>query len=246
MPVVNELVSQPIKSVFSPLTGFSQLHNAVSRLQPSLSKSSPNGATCAMLSACCSSGHAAWVADYLHEICGDSSLSSVNLEDMAVMNGDCVESWLLRSTGELINELSVASALANSGLVAKLLGQVVCLRAVNDSLKSLQLSHGGVPSGVHTTASTIPCSVHPKKLTVAAPLQTSSTSATSSFLCWSGCQCMGSTAPLYQTLTTSGSVPRGHYWLSDRLTWRRMPPCRPSKPCCHQTHLLLLHIRSPV
>lgn len=153
MTVASDLVSQPIKAVFSPQTGFSHLHNAVSRLQTSVSKSSPDEATCAMLSACCSSGHAVWVTDYVHEICGDSSLSSVNLEDMAVMNGDCVESWLLRATGELINEMSEPSALANSGLVAKLLGQVVAIQAVNDSLKSLKLSHGGVPPGVHRTES---------------------------------------------------------------------------------------------
>lgn len=147
MAVTNDLLSQPLKNVFSPTTGFAQLHNAASRLQPSVSKSSPDEATCAMLTACCSSGHAAWIADYLHEICGDANLSSTNLEDMAVMNGDCVETWLLRSTGELINELSVSSALANSSLVAKLLGRVVCLQAANDALKSLNLSHGGVPSG---------------------------------------------------------------------------------------------------
>lgn len=141
------LVSQSLKSVFCPLTGFSQLHNAVSRLQPSNPRSSHDQATCAMLSACCQSGHAAWVADYLHEICGDSNLSSTNLEDIAVMNGDCVETWLLNATGSLINEMSVSSALTNSGLVAKLLGQLVCVQAVNDSLKSLKLSHGGVPSG---------------------------------------------------------------------------------------------------
>eukprot|EP00892_Ulva_mutabilis_P004814 jgi/Ulvmu1/2704/UM014_0160.1 len=146
MTVTNDLVSLPLKTVFSPSTGFAQLHNAVSRLQVSVSKSSPDEATCAMLTACCSSGHTAWIADYLHEICGDSNLSSTNLEDMAVMNGDCVESWLLRATGELINEMSVSSALANSSLVAKLLGRVICLQGANDALKSLKLSHGGVPS----------------------------------------------------------------------------------------------------
>lgn len=176
MTVASDLVSQPIKAVFSPQTGFCHLHNAVSRLQTSVSNSSPDEATCAMLSACCSSGHAAWVADYVHEICGDSALSSVNLEDMAVMNGDCVESWLLRATGEVINEMSVSSALANSGLVAKLLGQVVAIQAVNDSLKSLKLSHGGVPPGVHRLES-VPhhaCAnpvQHP--INMAAPLQTS-------------------------------------------------------------------------
>lgn len=153
MTVANELIPQSLRSVFSPSTGFAQLHNAVSRLQLSASKSSPDEATCAMLTACCTSGHAAWVADYLHEICGDSNVSTTNLEDMAVMNGDCVESWLLRATGEVINEMSNSSALSNSSLVAKLLGRVVCIQVVNDSLKSLKLSHGGVPAGVILGAS---------------------------------------------------------------------------------------------
>lgn len=104
-----------------------------------------------VLDVCATSGQVSFVTDYVHEVCGDSSVSSSEVADMALLDGDMVHEWITSRTGsahaELVRVCGTGSGMSDDTLLAQLHTRLLAYAAVNSALSTAGLHSKAVPPG---------------------------------------------------------------------------------------------------
>jgi hypothetical protein len=135
-----------VQELFSPATRFHALLDLVA--DDALARSSPEMATYAFLTACAASGQASVICDYAHEVCGNPSFSSIDIEDMAILNGTILQSWLSESTATIEKETAnIVHNFSCALVVARIGCRIASLTSVNNAIKCCGLDCPGVPFG---------------------------------------------------------------------------------------------------
>lgn len=156
---VAQVSALDIKAIWKPDDNFRALVQA-GRALGAASQSSASGASSAMLQpsqagmqlleACAACGHASFITDYVHEICGDANISSTCVDHMTLLDGDHVHQWLTASVASLEKQLhsmcTTGNRLKDETLLSKMHTRLRSYTAVNDAMCAAGLAAKSLPA----------------------------------------------------------------------------------------------------
>lgn len=107
MSSLGAICCEDLRATWDSQQGFARLLQAARQLgtQPC---SVPADAGMLLLDQCAATGQHCYLADYVHEICADPSVSSPSVDEMALLDGDLLHSWLSKRCGEAQQQLQDA------------------------------------------------------------------------------------------------------------------------------------------
>jgi hypothetical protein len=147
---ITKLSALDLKATWNPDGNFMALLNA-GRSLGCASSTTPEEAGLTLLSACASCGHAAFICDYVHQICGNTSVSSTSMSDISLLDGDLVQHWLSKSIASLTSELDSMCTTGGHMTVEPLLAVmrtcVLAYIAVNNAMRSAGLEAKTISGG---------------------------------------------------------------------------------------------------
>lgn len=102
-----------------------------------------------LLEACAACGHVSFITDYIHEVCGDSSVSSTSVDQIRLLDGDLVCQWLSASLASLEKELDSictnGNQITDETLLSKMRTRLLSYTAANEAMRSVGLGAKSVP-----------------------------------------------------------------------------------------------------